>query len=74
MGGPRPPFVCAYSQSLAYRIYSACGSFYIPMIIMLFVYARIFHVANEREKMMGQTGGMMRFSMKRNNKKGGVAS
>ncbi len=43
------PVVCMYTSSLSYRIYSAMGSFYIPLIIMLFVYYKIFRVASSRE-------------------------
>jgi hypothetical protein len=43
------------------------------MLVMLFVYARIFKVANEREKMMGDSGGAIRFSMKsKANKQSGI--
>lgn len=70
-------FVCVYSPSIPYRIYSASGSFYIPLLvrgqrgyvssqpllqIMLFVYFKIFKVASEREKMMRQTMGTCRLS------------
>uniref|UniRef100_A0A915EEU9 G-protein coupled receptors family 1 profile domain-containing protein n=1 Tax=Ditylenchus dipsaci TaxID=166011 RepID=A0A915EEU9_9BILA len=39
-------FVCAYSPSVPYRIYSAMVSFYIPLMVMLFVYFKIFGSLN----------------------------
>ncbi|KAI1725820.1 7 transmembrane receptor (rhodopsin family) domain-containing protein [Ditylenchus destructor] len=55
-------FVCAYSPSVPYRIYSALVSFYIPLIVMLFVYFKIFRVASERERFMRQGLGTCRLS------------
>lgn len=45
------PNVCGYVKAIAYRIYSALCSFYIPLLIMLFVYLKIFRVANNRENL-----------------------
>ncbi|KAI6240991.1 G-PROTEIN-RECEP-F1-2 domain-containing protein [Aphelenchoides fujianensis] len=55
-------YVCGYSPSIPYRIYSASGSFYIPLMIMLSVYFKIFRVASEREKLMRQSLGTCRLS------------
>ncbi|GAB1603954.1 octopamine receptor-like [Argonauta hians] len=41
---------CSLTRDPGYIIYSASGSFFIPLIVMLFVYARIYHVARKREK------------------------
>ena len=41
---------CTLTRDPGYIIYSSLGSFYLPLVIMLFVYARIFKVAQEREK------------------------
>ncbi|ELU14919.1 hypothetical protein CAPTEDRAFT_24565, partial [Capitella teleta] len=41
---------CFLTRDPGYIIYSSLGSFYIPLVIMIFVYARIFKVAHEREK------------------------
>lgn len=41
---------CYISNAPGYVVYSACGSFYIPMFIMVYVYWRIFKVARERER------------------------
>ena len=60
----RVVFMCGYSRSLLYRIYSACGSFYIPLFVMLFVYWRIFNVANEREKLIAVGGKNVRFTIR----------
>lgn len=40
---------CALNLLLSYRIYSSMGSFFIPCIIMVFVYIRIFIVIHNRE-------------------------
>ncbi|CAD5214854.1 unnamed protein product [Bursaphelenchus okinawaensis] len=55
-------FVCGYPVSIPYRIYSALCSFYIPLLIMLSVYFKIFRVASEREKLMRQNLGTCRLS------------
>uniref|UniRef100_A0AC34Q545 G-protein coupled receptors family 1 profile domain-containing protein n=1 Tax=Panagrolaimus sp. JU765 TaxID=591449 RepID=A0AC34Q545_9BILA len=55
-------FTCVYSPSIPYRIYSASGSFYIPLLIMLSMYFKIFRVASEREKHMQQSLGTCRLS------------
>ena len=36
---------CALTSGKGYVIYSACGSFYIPLIVMLYVYSRIYVTA-----------------------------
>lgn len=41
---------CRYVNKLSYRIYSAFGSFFLPLFVMLFVYYRILRVANTREE------------------------
>ncbi|GMT36941.1 hypothetical protein PFISCL1PPCAC_28238, partial [Pristionchus fissidentatus] len=48
---------CSYSLSAPYRIYSATGSFYLPLLVMLLVYFKIFRVASEREALMRQSVG-----------------
>ncbi|KHJ88610.1 7 transmembrane receptor [Oesophagostomum dentatum] len=55
-------FMCGYSPSVPYRIYSALGSFYIPLLVMLSVYFKIFRVASEREALMRQSIGTYRLS------------
>ncbi|KIH45257.1 hypothetical protein ANCDUO_24705, partial [Ancylostoma duodenale] len=55
-------FMCGYSPSVPYRIYSALGSFYIPLLVMLSVYFKIFRVASEREVLMRQSIGTCRLS------------
>ena len=45
---------CGLTSDPGYVIYSALGSFFIPLIIMIFVYARIFRVASQREKHLCQ--------------------
>ena len=41
---------CTLIKLLSYRIYSSVGSFFLPALVMLFVYARIFKVIHDREK------------------------
>lgn len=45
---------CQYVSDKGYVIYSACGSFYIPLVVMLFVYTRIFIVIYRRNKIVKQ--------------------
>nr|ANO38993.1 GCR011 [Schmidtea mediterranea] len=40
---------CEISIHLGFRIYSSLGSFFIPLILMIFVYLRIFAIANYRK-------------------------
>ena len=39
---------CELSRNKAYVIYSACGSFYIPALIMTIVYAHVFIETRKR--------------------------
>jgi hypothetical protein len=39
---------CELSKNKAYVIYSACGSFYIPAVIMTIVYAHVFMETKQR--------------------------
>ena len=41
---------CGLNKLLSYRIYSSMGSFFLPCIVMIFVYLRIFKTINAREK------------------------
>lgn len=45
----RDDTVCVLTKDPGYIIYSSLGSFFVPMVIMLFVYAKIFRVTYERE-------------------------
>nr|CAD2172372.1 unnamed protein product [Meloidogyne enterolobii] len=55
-------YQCAYPMSVSYRIYSASCSFYIPLMVMLFVYFKIFRVASERERLIREGMGTCRLS------------
>ena len=48
----RDTSTCSLNLLLSYRIYSSMGSFFLPAIIMIFVYIRIFKVIHDREKYM----------------------
>nr|BAA22404.1 serotonin receptor-like planarian receptor 1 [Dugesia japonica] len=41
------PGQCNYSDNLIYQIYATFGAFYIPLIVMLILYGRIFKLARE---------------------------
>ncbi|KAG8190412.1 hypothetical protein JTE90_022054 [Oedothorax gibbosus] len=45
---------CAYIADQGYVVYSALGSFYIPALIMVYVYWRIFAVARKRQAVLMQ--------------------
>ncbi|VDP71217.1 unnamed protein product [Echinostoma caproni] len=48
------PGRCEYSSNIIYQIYATCGAFYIPLIVMIVLYGRIFmlarHMAHEDAK------------------------
>ncbi|GFT67148.1 octopamine receptor [Nephila pilipes] len=48
---------CVYIDDQGYVIYSALGSFYIPALIMVYVYWRIFAVARKRQAVLMQGTG-----------------
>lgn len=41
---------CGLTKDPGYIIYSSMGSFFIPMLVMVFVYARIYKIVFDREK------------------------
>ncbi len=41
---------CHLTKDPGYIIYSSLGSFYLPLLVMIFAYMRIFRVASQREK------------------------
>ena len=55
---------CLLNMLLSYRIYSSMGSFYLPCLIMVFVYLRIFIVIHEREKYLNSGAAFLRRSNK----------
>uniref|UniRef100_A0A0N5C686 G_PROTEIN_RECEP_F1_2 domain-containing protein n=1 Tax=Strongyloides papillosus TaxID=174720 RepID=A0A0N5C686_STREA len=57
---------CSYPPSITYRIYSALGSFYIPLLVMLSVYFKIFRVASSREAMIREGLRTCRLSKRAN--------
>ena len=42
--------ICTLSEDIGYVLYSSMGSFYIPAIIMFFVYFKIYQVAKHRAR------------------------
>jgi len=43
--GATLPVMCALTSAPGYIIYSACGSFWLPMLVMLFFYVKIYRTA-----------------------------
>lgn len=53
--------VCSLTQEPGYIVYSSLGSFFVPLLIMTFVYIRIFRVASQRdERLKPHKGGNTR--------------
>lgn len=48
-------FDCHYNQNKGYVVFSAMGSFFIPMIVMLYVYSKIFFVLISRQHRITKT-------------------
>lgn len=46
------PNKCSYNQNEGYVIFSAMGSFFIPMAVMIYVYVRISCVVAQRHDYM----------------------
>src|SRR5688572_24454458 len=44
------PGQCFISEELGYVIYSALGSFFLPTLVLIFVYARIYCITRRRSK------------------------
>lgn len=51
---PRCPWVCEITSEKGYVIYSALGSFYLPMLVMMFFYWRIYRAAVHTTKAINQ--------------------
>ncbi|CAF0894709.1 unnamed protein product [Brachionus calyciflorus] len=60
---------CTLHLRLSYRIYSSLGSFYLPCIIMIFVYIRIFKVIHNREKYLKNSNNFSFFNKEKRKKK-----
>ncbi|XP_055616034.1 octopamine receptor Oamb isoform X1 [Toxorhynchites rutilus septentrionalis] len=54
--GPNPPcpWTCELTNDAGYVVYSALGSFYIPMFVMLFFYWRIYRAAERTTRAINQ--------------------
>ncbi|XP_046752730.1 octopamine receptor Oamb [Diprion similis] len=48
------PWICELTNDAGYVVYSALGSFYIPMLVMLFFYWRIYNAAVSTTKAINQ--------------------
>nr|ADK91078.1 tyramine receptor type 2 [Chilo suppressalis] len=47
--------VCRYNQNAGYVVFSAMGSFFLPMVVMVYVYARISCVVARRHQQLAST-------------------
>lgn len=50
----RCPWKCELTDDAGYVVYSALGSFYIPMLVMLFFYWRIYRAAIRTTRAINQ--------------------
>ncbi|EDS29900.1 conserved hypothetical protein [Culex quinquefasciatus] len=46
---------CQYNQNKGYVVFSAMGSFFIPMSVMLYVYSKICYVLTSRQHRISRT-------------------
>ncbi|KAG8291774.1 G-protein coupled receptor activity protein [Homalodisca vitripennis] len=51
---PQCPWICELTDETGYVIYSALGSFYLPMLVMLFFYWRIYRAAVQTTRAINQ--------------------
>lgn len=51
---PHCPWICELTNETSYVIYSALGSFYIPMLVMMFFYWRIYRAAVQTTRAINQ--------------------
>jgi octopamine receptor len=52
---PTPcPWICELTNDAGYVVYSALGSFYLPMFVMLFFYWRIYRAAVQTTRAINQ--------------------
>lgn len=51
---PPCPYTCELTNEAGYVVYSALGSFYIPMFVMLFFYWRIYKAAVRTTRAINQ--------------------
>ncbi|UJR15123.1 hypothetical protein I4U23_002088 [Adineta vaga] len=58
---------CELSRNKAYVIYSACGSFYIPALIMTIVYAHVFIETKKRFRERANAAAKLANATRRNN-------
>lgn len=48
--GPMPEFKCTFTEHLGYLLFSSTISFYLPLLVMVFTYCRIYRAAAEQTK------------------------
>jgi len=63
---------CHLTDERSYVIYSACGSFYIPLCIMSFVYLKIFMATRKRLRERARASAASRLPMLRNTKSNNI--
>lgn len=48
--GPMPEFKCTFTEHLGYLVFSSTISFYLPLLVMVFTYCRIYRAAAEQTR------------------------
>ncbi|XP_065076395.1 octopamine receptor Oamb isoform X2 [Ochlerotatus camptorhynchus] len=64
---PPCPWTCELTNDAGYVVYSALGSFYIPMFVMLFFYWRIYRAAERTTRAINQGFRTTKGGKKKNN-------
>lgn len=48
--GPMPTFKCTFTENLGYLLFSSTVSFYLPLLVMVFTYCRIYRAAVDQTR------------------------
>jgi dopamine receptor D1-like len=48
--GPMPEYKCTFTEHLGYLVFSSTISFYLPLLVMVFTYCRIYRAAAEQTR------------------------
>ena len=64
---------CSYNMDSSYVIFSAMGSFFLPMLVMLYVYGRISCVIAKRHRSLESTDAVSAGDYHKNSKQKGLA-
>ena len=47
---PAPPFRCLFTDDVGYLVFSSTISFYGPLMVMVFTYAKIYFIASKQTR------------------------